>query len=78
MLILSHLGKDVKVSKIALFVANLAAKILHAKNPEASGRPRDFDFKILRAYFSIASIVPAATAVPMTPETFGPMACIRR
>ena len=27
---------------------------------------------------SIASIVPAATAVPMTPATFGPMACMRR
>ena len=29
-------------------------------------------------YFSIASIVPAATAVPMTPATFGPMACMSR
>ena len=31
-----------------------------------------------RLYISIASIVPAATAVPITPATFGPMACIRR
>ena len=29
-------------------------------------------------YFIIASIVPAATAVPMTPATFGPMACMSR
>ena len=29
-------------------------------------------------YFNIASIVPAATAVPITPATFGPIACIKR
>ena len=29
-------------------------------------------------YLSMASMVPAATAVPITPETFGPMACISR
>lgn len=27
---------------------------------------------------NIASIVPAATAVPITPATFGPMACMSR
>lgn len=27
---------------------------------------------------NMASIVPAATAVPITPATFGPIACIRR
>ena len=31
-----------------------------------------------KRHIIIASIVPAATAVPMTPATFGPMACIRR
>ncbi len=34
--------------------------------------------QIMPNYISIASIVPAATAVPITPATFGPMACMRR
>lgn len=43
-------------------------------HPAPFGSP----FGILMPYFIIASIVPAATAVPMTPATFGPMACMSR
>ncbi len=39
---------------------------------------RFFASKTLRYVDSSVSIVPAATAVPMTPATFGPIACMSR
>ena len=49
----------------------------HKKEPARAGS-FGFIMSWMQDYLSIASMVPAATAVPMTPATFGPMACIRR
>ena len=36
------------------------------------------DLRILNYFPSIAIKIPDATAEPITPATFGPMACIKR
>ncbi len=45
---------------------------------KSPGRSRSF-FCVRKTYLpNCASMVPAATAVPITPATFGPIACIKR
>ena len=50
----------------------------HDPQQKSPGRSRSF-FCIRKTYLpNCASMVPAATAVPITPATFGPIACISR
>ena len=45
---------------------------------KSPGKSRSF-FCVRKTYLpNCASMVPAATAVPITPATFGPIACISR
>lgn len=37
-----------------------------------------YKYNVMLYYFRNASKIPAATAEPITPETFGPIACIKR
>ncbi len=75
-----NIHKIVSLINTAISHTNIANKKRRDKFFITSPLKETFLFikKLFLFYFKNASKIPAATALPITPDTFGPIACINK